>query len=327
MARSTGKDDNVDGLDVARRREPWRRHLTVSILLVGLAATIAVAMISLPQFVVLQDLNGAQVGTTDRLKALNDARVATLQAIGGSAVVVGAYATWRRLRINEDELRATRDGQVAERFGRSIDQLGSTNSDIRVGGIYGLELIARISPNDRDAIVATLSALIRRLSPRREDQVELPGSTLAGRASDVQAALTVLGRMPRSDVFEQIRIPRADLRNARLWGLDLSSALMGHTNLEASRLWGASLAAADLGAAILRDADLSQANLKGAWLVGADLRGAKLKNADLTGAMADASTEWPEDIDIEARGVRILSDAEKRTMIEQRDLSRGQLPR
>ena len=292
-----------------------------------LAFVIAAAMVGLPRLVVQQDLNGASVSVPDQLKALNDARVTTLQAIGGFALIVGAYATWRRLRINEEELRATRDGQITDRFGRSIEQLGSADADIRVGGIYGLERIARHSPSDRDAIVATLSALIRRRSPRRDPVADSSASTLASRASDVQAAITVLGRLPRTGVSEQIRVPRADLRNARLWGLDFSSALMGHADLEGSRLWDSSLAGADLGAAILRNADLSRAKLNNAWLVGADLRGAKLKNTDLTGAMADGATEWPGDVDIVARGVRVLSDAEKLNVIEQRDLSRGKLPR
>jgi hypothetical protein len=37
--------------------------------------------------------------------------VTTLQAIGGLAILVGAYATWRRLRIAEYELQATRDAR------------------------------------------------------------------------------------------------------------------------------------------------------------------------------------------------------------------------
>jgi hypothetical protein len=321
-----GEMDDIGGGERERRRS-WRYNFNVSLLVVALALVIVAAMVGLPRLVVQQDLNGASVGVPEQLKALNDARVTTLQAIGGFALIVGAYATWRRLRINEEELRTTRDAQITDRFGRSIEQIGSADPDIRVGGIYGLERIARHSPSDRDAIVATLSALVRRRSSRRDQVADSSPSTLASRASDVQAAITVLGRIPRNGLFEQIRIPRADLRNARLWGLDFSSALMGHADLEGSRLWGSSLAGADLGAAILRNADLSRTNLTNAWLVGADLREAKLTNADLTGAMADEATEWPDDVELSSRGVRILSDAEKLNVIQQRDVSRGRLPR
>ena len=225
MGDSGRMGDIADG----DRYRSWRHNLTASLLLVALALMIVAAIIGLPRLIVQQDLNGASVSVAEHLKALNDARVTTLQAIGGFAIIVGAYATWRRLRISEDELRATRDGQITDRFGRSIEQLGAVDADIRVGGIYGLERIARHSPSDRDAIVATLSALIRRRSPRRDPVVEdSSASTLASRASDVQAAITVLGRLPREGLSEQIRVPRADFRNARLWGLNFSSALMAY---------------------------------------------------------------------------------------------------
>ena len=38
--------------------------------------------------------------------------------------------------------------------------------------------------------------------------------------------------------------------------------------------------------------------------------------------MADAATEWPNDVDIVARGVRVLSPAEKLDVIQQRALTR-----
>lgn len=46
---------------------------------------------------------------------------------------------------NEETLKATRAGQLADRYTRAIDQLGSATVDVTIGGIYALERIARDS--------------------------------------------------------------------------------------------------------------------------------------------------------------------------------------
>src|SRR3954451_16034447 len=132
----------------------WRRVLIIGVALVALLVAFRVTIVVAPRAIVWYDLHGRISSPQDQVKALNGARVATLQAITGLALVVGTYGTWRRLGINEEELRVTRDGQVTERFGRSIDQLGLDKLDVRLGGIYGLERIARNSASDRDSIVA-----------------------------------------------------------------------------------------------------------------------------------------------------------------------------
>jgi hypothetical protein len=73
----------------------------------------------------------------------NDARSSILQALGGLLVVAGATATWRQVYIS-------REGQITERFTRAVDQLGSRNADVRIGGIYALERIGRSSRSQPD---------------------------------------------------------------------------------------------------------------------------------------------------------------------------------
>jgi Pentapeptide repeats (8 copies) len=271
------------------------RTLLAIIAVAGSAALVVASLIFLPRAIVIFDLQGRAVGTPDLLKATNDSRAAVLQAIGGFAILLGAYATLRRLRVSEDELRATRDGQVTERFGRSIEHLGSDKVDVRVGAVYGLERIARNSQSDRDAIVSTLSAFIRAHSPRTSG-ADSSRSTLALKAADVQAAIIALGRLPRVGIQERIRIPNTDLQRSRLWQLNLDGALIGGADLRGARLWEASLVGADLGDADLRDVDLARAKLQGAWMVAADLRGANLDEADLVGALSDGQTRWPGEL-------------------------------
>src|SRR5215208_1920659 len=51
-------------------------------------------------------------------------------------------------RRHSEDLRQAEQGQITERFTRAIDQLGSEKLEIRLGGIYALERIAKDSPRD-----------------------------------------------------------------------------------------------------------------------------------------------------------------------------------
>ena len=300
--------ENAGETDATRHR-----RLLAGIIVALFVCLIVCATTILPRLVVELDLQGQPIAVTDKLRAINDARTSILQAIAGVALLTGAYAAWRRLKVNEEELRATRDGTITERFGRAIDHLGSDKIDVRMGGVYALERIGRNSPGDRDAIVATLSAFIRTHCPRvSTDVVEEDLPTLAIRAHDVQAAIIALGRLPRRGLEERIRVPSTDLRRGRLWRLNLDRALMGKADLRGARLWETTLIDADLGDADLRNADLTRARLSGAWLIGADLRGARLDNTEMSGSLSSASTLWPNDFDHGTAGVRVLSEREVR---------------
>src|SRR5215210_6087900 len=92
------------------------------------------------------------------------------QIAGGLALLFGLYFTWRRVEISQRTLETQQDQQVTERFTRAIDQLGATTDDneskpkleIRLGGIYALERIARDSPErDYSTVMEVLTAYAR----------------------------------------------------------------------------------------------------------------------------------------------------------------------
>jgi hypothetical protein len=97
----------------------------------------------------------------DRLKLQNDLRTTLLQGLGGLAVLGGAYFAARQLQTGREQLRVAQEGQVTERFTRAIEQLGSAELDVRLGGIYALERIARDSPSDRATIEEVLTLAVR----------------------------------------------------------------------------------------------------------------------------------------------------------------------
>src|SRR5215212_9056178 len=69
-----------------------------------------------------------QVPAKERPALVNEYRRTWAQIIGGFGLLLGLYFTWRRIEISQQELEATRDQQVTERFTRAIDQLGATDN-------------------------------------------------------------------------------------------------------------------------------------------------------------------------------------------------------
>jgi hypothetical protein len=59
-----------------------------------------------------------------RLKLQNETRTTLLQGLGGLAVLIGAFYTFRQVQTGRRQLEVAQQGQVTERFTRAIDQLG-----------------------------------------------------------------------------------------------------------------------------------------------------------------------------------------------------------
>ena len=137
------------------------------------------------------------------------------------------------------------EGQVTDRYTKAIEQLGSKELDVRIGGIYALDRVARDSARDHPTVMEVLTAFIREHSPALEQPAD-PRSEVQERFTrpDVQAAVSVVGR----------RDVKRDIRPIHLDHADLSGADLTH-----ARLNGAHLRFADLTAADLNGADLNGA--------------------------------------------------------------------
>jgi hypothetical protein len=317
--------DRPAGLSVARR-------VSMSLAVISIAlALLAVAIFVLPAHLAPRS---SFASAADAVRAQNDARGLMLQGLGGLVLLLGAYVTWRQLQVNRDglqhnlqtstaqlkaahdQLRIAQEGQITQRFAQSVDQLGSDQIVVRLGGIYALERIAANSLPDAATIAEIFSSYIRQYAPRPAGDQTPDGPPegdrapdhLQVRAADVQAALSVLAKgslRPEGD--EPLRLLGADLRRANLWkaqlvGADLEGTHLGwawlrFARLEKADLTAADLRAADLTGANLDGAELTGAQLQGAHLEGASLLGANLDHAQLDGALADQQTRWPEGFD------------------------------
>src|SRR5688500_318967 len=216
--------------------------VTVLFLLLG-------SITVLPRLLVESDLGSrpaSELEAAELIDARNKVRATLLQGLGAVFFLATAFFTWRQiqlgqrqLRLNQEQVKVSEDDQLAGRFTRAIDQLGSDKVDVRLGGIYALERIARDSLLDRESVIEILSAYVRHRSPIRVSGageagapqlswVQAAWQSLVGRgpqedapranepAADIQAIMTVLGRRERAADDKRLNLCRVDLRNVDL---------------------------------------------------------------------------------------------------------------
>lgn len=230
--------------------------------------------------------------------------VALLLALVGGLVFFG-----QAVRQSTEQERQAEVAQAAERFSRSVEQLGADTIAVRLGAVHSFARLMRESPGDQRAISEVLSGFVRvgaAQAPHPEgfQSVQVP-------PADVLAALKVLVDQPRPRGTDQngaelptmllrgvdfsgfdlrsVVLRSADLTEADLSRVDLYRADLTDTNLANAKLAGANLflttlTSANLAKAKLTDATLEFAALEGAQLFAADLTGANLREANLTGA-------------------------------------------
>ena len=213
--------------------------------------------------------------------AVDNAR-GRLLTLAAGVFAAGALAfTARNFTLSRRTLDVTEQGQVTDRYTKAIEQLGSDKLDVRIGGIYALERIARDSPRDHPVVMEVLAAFIREHSHEPWPPPDHPASYPPGRLTrpDVQAALTVIGRRLAKRDIQPIDLSNTNLVTANLSGADLGGASLTCADLTRADLTKASLAGADL---VLTN--LTRANLAGADLTDAIFFGVRLDGADLAGA-------------------------------------------
>ena len=241
-----------------------------------------------------------QYETDNRIKIWT----AIVQAAGGAALLVGLLFTARNLRATQDKLDIDRQGQLTNRFIQATAQLGAElkggqrNVEVRLGGIYALNRIAKDWPKDYWPIADVLTAYVRHNA--QWDASSAHGHD-AKPTTDIQAILTVLGRNDPPGGFNErhkLDFRNTDLRGAEFWDAHLEWTDFYGAHLDGAKFWGA----------VLRDAKLEHAHLAGANLRGAHLEGASLVEADVRGAVFDRDTVWPTGFDARGRGAVFVED-------------------
>lgn len=249
---------------------------------------------------------------------VNEYRRTWAQLVGGLALIFGLYLTWRRVEIFQQTLETTQDQQVTERFTRAIDQLGATDEngkklEIRLGGIYALERIARDSvKRDYGTVLEVLTAYVRENAPRQRGipawsststpitlEAEDFDNTMTNKPrapqrapSDIQAIVDVLARLGKErnqEDNESFNLSSTDLRKISFEDKDLRQAVFNATDFEEAVMVQANLAGVFFEAADFRRTKLFQANFEGAYLDGANFSGADLREANFEGAYLEGA--------------------------------------
>ena len=289
--------------EFAVRYRSLARRYPEGVMAAGVAAVVVAFVWFLWRGAAWLDGPGLRGLTPDqRETALNAVRGRLLQIATGLLAIGALVYTALNFRLS-------REGHVTDRYTKAIEQLGSERLDVRLGAVYALERIMIDSPRDHPTIVEVLAAYVREHAPdavkhlpdQQPGPSRDPGTPAVARpATDVQAALTVIGRRPlgrdergRLD-FRATNLVGADLESAYLRSADLTGADLTRAALTGADLTGADLTRATLtGAYLIRahmtHAHLNEAHLAGVYLIGADLVdahliGAHLDAADLTGA-------------------------------------------
>ena len=165
------------------------------------------------------------------LQTARDAARGRLLTLAAGLFAVGALVYTAR------NYSLSREAQVTDRYTKAIEQLGSKELDVRIGGIYALERVARDSARDHPTVMEVLTAFIREHSREpwppphpggfEEEQLTRP---------DVQAAITVVGRRNAERDIQLIDLTGANLTGANLTGANLSGADLSRADLSRAAL-------------------------------------------------------------------------------------------
>lgn len=162
-------------------------------------------------------------------------------------------------------------------YQKAVDQLGSDRPPVRVGGLYGLGLLAQEYPNQRPAALELVCAYLRMpfpvFDPTRADELQVRLVAQRVLAQQLRPARTARPGPPAG----------VDLTGAALVDLDLSGCLLdGPVRLDRAELYGSTWLR---DAAFAAEASFRAARWHGnAWLERAAFAGpARFDGADFRG--------------------------------------------
>jgi Pentapeptide repeats (8 copies) len=333
------------------RRRATRWGAAAAVLFVAVVILLYLSIAVLPETIVERPTELNQLEGNQRVQAenaleqtRNSVRTTLIQAVGGGVLFLTFAAALAQLFI-------TREGQLVDRFTKSIDQLGEADKiDVRMGGIYALKQIAERHEYRRpiaDIFVAYLkthSPATGQAASSTGGEASVPGSTEAGEEvrlrPDLQAVLRILVG-EGEELWRRAGISRLDLsyivvRNADLPGVDLSNVVLLHANLDGSNLSKAnmrdadlrhaSFIATDLSGADFANANLSYARLSHARLVEAHLNEALLKGAQLDGAeLREAHLEFADATEANFAGAGLTNADLRRAVLTDANFAEANL--
>lgn len=256
--------------------------------IIGISIILIFLLWEIPSFILKCQFNKV-FSPKDIILFENEYRKIILQILGGIVVIYGLYLTFRRIKALENNVFIATEGQITERFSRAIEHLGNEKLEIRLGGIYALERIARDSLKDHFSIMEILTAFVRenaklqdkeKLKPLKEktqdEQIdELLNFKTIKPPADIEAILTVIGR--RNWIEEE----KENGFNLDLSFTDLEGATLFKGNFENTILYSSNLRKSNLNETNFSGSILMRANLEGSFVYNTNFLNCNLRSANL----------------------------------------------
>lgn len=242
----------------------------------------------------------AGISSEEKLAELGvQARSSIIQALGGVALIVTIAIT--AFQVNETRrtadktqqaaaksLRLAEQGQLAERFGRAVDQLGANipgtslpATDVRMGALFSLMRLGVDSRTYKQAPLVVVATYVT--SNYRPPKAPRPHGCKAVFRTRPDLVVALKFVLPRIAAGLDTR-DLLGFRGALLDGLALDGLSFNRYNLTGVKFRDASLVGASFRNTTLPYARFDRACLRGADFRGAALRGASFRDATLKDA-------------------------------------------
>ena len=191
-------------------RRLWHGHrlgTICALAVVGVAAVVALVW-PITDLIAAHDVN--LLTGSQRAMQMQSARETVrtqLLTLGAGLFAAGALVyTARNFTLSRRTFQLTEQGQVTDRYTKAIEQLGSDKLDVRIGGIYALERVARDSARDHQTVMEVLAAFIRGHSSEQWPPPE-PGTDSRSFARDHPTVVDVLAAVIGGQSRRQLPLP------------------------------------------------------------------------------------------------------------------------
>ena len=225
----------------------------------------------------------------------------TLGAVATSVVAIStAIVAIATFRVSSQTLQANTLQQASDRFDKAIEHLGSGSRDVRLGGIYALEKLARDTPSEHSQVYDVLTSYVRGHAVVGKDMCADSGppgvvpsspaptspapSPLAAPPSPAPSSLGSIGPRPDEDIQTVIYLVG---RRDRKYDAVNESVDFLHTCLRGASFLAETVADysdASMNSADLRSANFGLAKLENVFMYGVTLDDALMTSAKLRGA-------------------------------------------
>lgn len=198
-----------------------------------------------------------------------------------AALVSLPFVIWRA-QANDISSKASHrqsqtaiDSQINDRFTRAVEQLGSDNLTIRIGGVHALGKIAEDSPRDAQTIIDILCSFVRAQTNHIDykEAIKNDEGEYHEPRMDIQDSINVIGR----DVFAKLNknLEYAYLPKVRMIELNLTATNFGEAYLHGAIFYNSVFDYCDFYQSDLSQLNCSKSNFLNPMFIGINMEYAR----------------------------------------------------